>query len=211
MGEVMEIMGLLLCGGEARRYGANKLLEGDEPLAARAARNLMQATGQVLAVIPAGAGALRAALEPVGCEVLESDRTTRGMGASIAAGVEASAQATGWIVALGDMPLVRPDTIRRVRRALEEGARLVAPFSDGRRGHPVGFSWRMREELLALDGDTGARVVIARNGELLERLAIDDPGIFVDVDTREDFARLASLAGNDLPGAGIDETRASLM
>ena len=53
---------------------------------------------------------LREALEPIGCEVLESDRTSRGMGASIAAGVEASAQATGWIVALGDMPMVRPET-----------------------------------------------------------------------------------------------------
>ena len=188
----MEIIGLLLCGGEARRFGGNKLLEGDEPLAARAARNLMQATGQVLAVIPLGAAGLREALEAVGCEVLESDRTARGMGASIAAGVEASAQATGWIVALGDMPMVRPDTIRRVRRALEEGARLAAPFSDGRRGHPVGFSSRLREELLALDGDIGAREVIARNAELLEALGSDDPGIFVDVDTREDLARLVA-------------------
>lgn len=188
----MEIIGLLLCGGEARRFGANKLLEGDVPLAARAARNLMQATGQVLAVIPMGAAALREALEPIGCEVLESDRTARGMGASIAAGVEASAQATGWILALGDMPMVRPDTIRRVRRALEEGARLVAPFSEGRRGHPVGFSSLLRDELLALDGDTGAREVIARNADLLESLRSDDPGIFVDVDTREDLARLVA-------------------
>jgi molybdenum cofactor cytidylyltransferase len=188
----MEIIGLLLCGGAARRFGANKLLEGDQPLAASAARNLMQATGQVLAVIPLGATGLREALEPIGCEVLESDRTTRGMGASIAAGVEASGQATGWIVALGDMPMVRPDTIRRVRRALEEGARLAAPFSEGRRGHPVGFSWRLRDELLALDGDTGAREVIGRNGELLERLESNDPGIFVDIDTREDLARLSA-------------------
>ena len=114
------------------------------------------------------------------------------MGASIAAGCAASAQATGWIVALGDMPLVRPDTIRRVRRALEEGAPLAAPFGESRRGHPVGFSARLRDELLMLDGDTGAREVIARHADRMERLAIDDPGIFVDIDTREDFARLAA-------------------
>ena len=151
-------------------------------------------------MIPLGQTALRAALEPLGCEVLETDRTGRGMGASIAAGVEASAQATGWIVALGDMPLVRPDTIRRVRRALEEGAPLAAPFSEGRRGHPVGFSARLRDELLALDGDVGAREVIARHAERMERLRSDDPGIFVDIDTREDFARLSTpddAAAND--------------
>lgn len=196
----MEIIGLLLCGGASRRFGANKLLEGGDPLAARAARSLLAATGQVLAVIPPDQPALRAALEPIGCEVLETDRTARGMGASIAAGVEASAQATGWIVALGDMPLVRPDTIRRVRRALEEGAPLAAPFSEGRRGHPVGFSSRLRDELLALDGDVGAREVIARHSERMERVRSDDPGIFVDIDTREDFERLAmpgDAAAND--------------
>ena len=195
----MEIIGLLLCGGEAKRYGANKLLEGGDPLAARAARSLLAATGQVIAVIPPGQPALRAALEPIGCEVLETTRTARGMGATIAAGVEASAQATGWIVALGDMPLVRPDTIRRVRRALEEGAPLAAPFAEGRRGHPVGFSSRLRDELLALDGDVGAREVIARHSERMERVKSDDPGIFVDIDTREDFERLAvsGEAAND--------------
>lgn len=182
---------MLLCGGASRRFGGNKLLEGDEPLAARAARNLMQGTGQVLAVVPLGQTGLRELLEPLGCEVLETDRTSRGMGASIAAGIEASAQSTGWVVALGDMPLIRPDTVRRVRRAIEEGAALAAPFADGRRGHPVGFSARLREELLLLDGDAGAREVITRHGERMERIASDDPGIFVDIDTREDFARLA--------------------
>lgn len=183
----MEIIGLLLCGGASRRFGANKLLEGTPPLAARAARNLMQGAAQVLAIIPPGQNALRSALEPLGCEILETGRTARGMGASIAAGVDASAQATGWIVALGDMPLVRPDTIRRVKRALEEGAPLAAPFAEGRRGHPVGFSARLREELLALDGDSGAREVIARHWERMERVRSDDPGIFVDVDTRADL------------------------
>src|SRR5688572_28388271 len=99
------------------------------------------------------------------------------------------------------MPLVRPDTIRRVRRALEEGAPLAAPFAGARRGHPVGFSESLLEELLMLDGDIGAGEVIARHGERMERLAIDDPGIFVDVDTREDFARLATET------AAADEAR----
>lgn len=187
----MTIAGILLCGGAARRFGANKLLAGAEPIVARAARNLLEGAGNALAVIPLGDAALRAVLEPLGCEVLESDRTSRGMGASLAAGVEATAHAAGWIVALGDMPGVRPDTIRRVKRALEEGAPIAAPFdADGRRGHPVGFAAALREELLALDGDVGAREVIARHADGVERLRIDDPGIFVDIDTPDDLNRL---------------------
>lgn len=149
-----------------------------------------------LAVVPLGHAALRAVLEAAGCEVLESDRTGFGMGATLAAGIAATASASGWIVALGDMPAVRPETIRAVRDALERGAALAAPFdAAGRRGHPVGFSARLREELLALDGDTGAREILARHAGRIERLATDDPGIFVDVDTREDLARLRGDRG----------------
>lgn len=190
-----EIAAILLCGGAARRFGAHKLLAGDEPIVARAARHLIEGAGHALAVIPVGDAPLRAVLEPLGCEVLESDRTPRGMGASLAAGVQATAHAAGWIVALGDMPLVRPDTIRRVKRALQEGAALAAPFdAQGRRGHPVGFAAALREELLALDGDMGARELIRRRADALERLRLDDPGIFVDIDTPEDLRELEGRA-----------------
>src|SRR5690606_22598116 len=136
-------------GGASRRFGSNKLLAGEVPIAVRAARNLRAGAGNVLAVIPLGSTALREALERDGCEIFETDRTARGMGASLAAGVEATASAAGWIVALGDMPLVRPATIASIREALVAGATLAAPVdASGRRGHPVGFSARLRDELL---------------------------------------------------------------
>ena len=74
----MEIAALLLCGGAARRFGADKLLAGREPIAARAARNLIAATGRALAVIPLGRTQLRKVLEAAGCDVLETDRTDFG-------------------------------------------------------------------------------------------------------------------------------------
>jgi molybdenum cofactor cytidylyltransferase len=182
------IRALLLCGGRSTRFGADKLLAGDPPLAARAARRLIEGSGHALAVMPLGKPALRRVLEAAGCEILETDRTTRGMGASLAAGVEATAGSAGWIVALGDMPSVAVETIRDVRRALEEGALLAAPFdANGRRGHPVGFSSELRAQLLALDGDVGARAVIEANQSGLKRIVTDDDGIFVDVDTPGDL------------------------
>lgn len=189
----MRIAALLLCGGSGSRFGGDKLLAGEEPLAARAARHLIAGAGAALAVIPVGAGALRALLEAAGCEVLESDRTASGMGATLAAGIAASARADGWIVALGDMPAIAPRTIAEVRRRLEAGALLAAPFdARGRRGHPVGFSARLRDELLALDGDVGARDIVARHAAEIAAIESDDPGIFIDVDTRADLDRLAS-------------------
>jgi len=187
------IAGLLLCGGKGRRFGVDKLLAGEEPIVARAARNLRSGAGNALAVIPLRRPRLREVLEAEGCAILETDRTGDGMGASLAAGVEAAATAEGWIVALGDMPVVDRATIEAIRRALERGAPMAAPYDrSGRRGHPVGFSRALREELLALDGDVGARDLLARHADMVERIVTDDPGIFVDIDTKADLENLGS-------------------
>ena len=186
------IAGILLCGGAGRRFGVNKLLAGEEPIVARAARNLVAGAGSALAVIPLKRPELRRVLEAEGCAILESERTSEGMGASLAAAIAATAGAEGWIVALGDMPMVDPKTIDAILRALERGAPMAAPYDrTGRRGHPVGFSHALSHELLALGGDIGARDVLARHADMVERIVTGDPGIFVDIDTKEDLEELS--------------------
>ena len=109
------------------------------------------------------------------------------MGASLACAVAASRDAGGWIVALADMPWLAPATIRAVADAIRAGASIAAPFTGGRRGHPVGFAQSHRDALLGLQGDEGARAIVAAAGNALVRLAIDDPGAFADVDTPGDL------------------------
>ena len=190
-----DIRGLLLCGGRASRFGSDKLLSGEKPIVADAARRLKEALADVVAVIPLGKSRLRAVLEAEGCEVLETDRTALGMAGSLVAGVKASERADGWVIALGDMPRVRVETIRAVADAVREGAAIALPAdAHGRRGHPVGFSAEMREELLALQGDVGARAVLERDAGRIRTIVTDDNGIFVDIDTPRD---LESLKGKD--------------
>jgi molybdenum cofactor cytidylyltransferase len=117
-------------------------------------------------------------------------RTGRGMGASLAHGVEHTRSAGGWIIALADMPAIRPGTITRIAAALEEGAVIVAPVYRGTRGHPVGFAAKLRDELIALDGDSGARAVLERHRGAVTLLDCDDPGVLQDVDTRADLQGL---------------------
>ena len=50
--------------------------------------------------------------------MIECPRAQEGMGASLACGVMASPDASGWIVALADMPWIRPATIQSVAAAL---------------------------------------------------------------------------------------------
>lgn len=183
-----DIRGVLLCGGVGSRFGSDKLLSGDPPIAAEAARRLHEALGSTLAVIPLGKPRLREALEAAGCEVLETDRTTLGMSGSLTAAIEASESASGWIVALGDMPRIRVETIRAVAQALRDGALIALPVdAQGRRGHPVGFAWGLRQELLELRGDVGARSLLVRHAGEIRAVATGDAGIFVDIDTPGDL------------------------
>ena len=119
---------------------------------------------------------------------------TDGMGDSIARGVAATAGAAGWLILPGDLPLVQPDSLRQVARALATHT-VVVPFWQGQQGHPVGFDASCATALMALRGDTGAAPVVRAQrpaGRVLE-LALDDPGIATDIDTLEDLARAEAL------------------
>lgn len=114
-----------------------------------------------------------------------------GMGYSIAVGVSTRPDAGGWLILPGDMPLVRPDSLLAVARALQDHPVAYAQHQ-GRRGHPVGFGVELYSELAVLHGDEGARRVAARYPA--HGVELDDPGILVDIDTQADLARLESLS-----------------
>jgi molybdenum cofactor cytidylyltransferase len=124
-------------------------------------------------------------LPPVGTHTHEP----LGMGYSIATGVSARAQASGWLVLPGDMPLVRPDSLHRVAQALHHHPIAYAQHR-GRRGHPVGFAAELYSELATLSGDEGARRLIARYPA--HGVELDDPGVLLDVDTEADLSAARS-------------------
>ena len=132
---------------------------------------------------------LHRVLEACGCLVVVNDRANEGMGTSIAAGVAATPAASGWLIALGDMPLIRAKTIAAVAMALDNGSRIVMPVMGGKRGHPVGFSASYKNQLLALAGDTGAREILKIDAALVEETSVDDEGIFADIDVPDDLKR----------------------
>ena len=188
------VRGVLLCGGTGSRFGGAKLvakLDGDA-IGVLAAKHLIEGVGNALAVVRPGDAELRNLLAVTGCEILETAAAERGMGASLAAAVLALPAARGWVVALGDMPRILPATHRAVTDAIRHGAPLAAAVSaaTGQRGHPVAFSRSLFAQLASLDGDEGARSVVALHRDRLVEVAVDDPGILFDVDTPADVARL---------------------
>ena len=186
------ITAILLAAGAGTRFGGEKLLhplEDGVAIAAHAARNLAAAgVTDIVAVLRPGDFPLSDILEQEGCYVTFCAEAARGMGHSLAHGVANAREANAWIVALADMPRVKPQTIIAIRDALEGGAAIAAPVCSGQRGHPVGFAGKFRDELLTLSGDAGARSVLERHASEITLVECDDAGIGFDVDRREDIA-----------------------
>lgn len=188
----MRIDGILLAAGAAKRFGGGKLLHAladGAPLGVAAARNLLAALPDVLAVVRPGDDELARLLKAAGCEVTICADAVRGMGCSLAHAIGMRRNAGGWIVALADMPALKPATILSVAKAIEGGAVLAAPAYKGARGHPVGIGSRFRDDLLKLHGDAGARdIVVAHRNEIV-LIECDDPGVLLDIDRPEDLLR----------------------
>jgi len=193
------IAGLLLAAGAGRRFGGGKLLHpyGRErtPLALVSYRRLRALLPRVHVVLRPGEPELERMFTLEGASHSVCEDAPLGMGFSLACGVAATQDASGWLVSLGDMPEIQPATVQAVCGALESGASIVIPCHQGRRGHPVGFSGEHRAALLALEGDEGARRVVRALADRVLELAVDDPGVLADIDTRDDLQRLEREAG----------------
>ena len=187
-----EYKAILLAAGKGSRFDPlgvrNKLLE---PLsdgcavAVASAASLLAIMPHVLAVIRPDAEQLGAELKAIGCEVTTCLNAADGMGATLAHAVQHSLHAAGWVVALADMPYLKPGTVRALLDALRDGADIAAPVHDGRRGNPVAFSRVHLPDLLRLSGDVGARGLLQYYPVTL--VEVYDACIHLDIDRPNDL------------------------
>jgi molybdenum cofactor cytidylyltransferase len=186
---------VLAAGRSTRMGGPNKLLAeirgrplvriASEEALASGASPVIVVTGHQRAEIEKALGGL-----PV--RLAHNPDFADGLATSLKAGIRAlPSDVDAAIVCLGDMPCIDPKLMRQLMAAFapERGVLVVVPTFEGKRGNPVLWSRRFFPDLMAIEGDVGARHLIGRYGEAVVEVPVAK-GTLVDVDTPESLAEL---------------------
>jgi molybdenum cofactor cytidylyltransferase len=182
---------VLGAGRSSRMGGPNKLLAEisgkplirivvEEALASRA-RPVLVVTGHQRERV-------EAALAGLPVQFVHNPHFAEGLGTSLKAGIAAlPVDVDGAIVVLGDMPQVGGVLIDRLIAAIDpdKGALVAVPTTDGKRGNPVVWSRRFFPDLMAVEGDVGARHLIGRYAEAVVEVPVEGSGALIDIDTPE--------------------------
>jgi molybdenum cofactor cytidylyltransferase len=147
---------------------------------------------EIVVVLGCGADAVRKRVDMHHLKVMENKNYEQGMGNSLGAGVSALAEATDAVlIALADQPFVRSETYEQlIDQYRRSDAPIVIPMYRGFRGNPVLLDRSVFPEVMALNGDVGCRAIFGDHSDGITKVAVDDVGILLDIDTKDDFAKL---------------------
>ncbi|HKS60366.1 MAG TPA: molybdopterin-binding/glycosyltransferase family 2 protein [Xanthobacteraceae bacterium] len=197
------IAGLVLAAGRSTRMGGpNKLLEeiNGKPLVRIVAEHALASRAKpVIVVTGHQRERVEHALAGLPVTLVHNPDFADGLSTSLKAGINAvPADADGAIVTLGDMPQVSAKLIDRLIAAFdpERGALVVIPTIEGKRGNPVLWARRFFSDLLAVEGDVGARHLISGYAEAVTEVPVEDAAALTDIDTPE--ALIAVRAAMDV-------------
>ena len=182
---------VLAAGRSSRMGGPNKLLAqiGGRPLVRHVVDAALASRARPVVVVTGHQrDKVEAALAGLAVKFVHNPHFADGLGTSLKSGIAAlPPEADGAIVCLGDMPQVDSALIDRLIGAFDpdHGALVVLPTIDGKRGNPVVWSRRFFPDLMAVEGDVGARYLIGRYTEAVAEVPLTGTAALTDVDTPE--------------------------
>ena len=187
---VRSIAAVVLAAGRSSRMGGpNKLLAeiaGRSLLRMVVEAALASQARPVLVVTGHQRERVEAALAGLPVTIVHNPNYAEGLGTSLKAGIAAlPAEVDGVVVCLGDMPQVDAALINRLIGAIDpdKGALVAVPTIEGKRGNPVVWSRRFFPDLMAVEGDVGARHLIGRYGEAVVEVPVSGDAALTDIDT----------------------------
>jgi molybdenum cofactor cytidylyltransferase len=188
------IAAIVLAAGLSSRMGSNKLLAevSGQPLIRRTVEAALRSSVSSISVVTGNqSAAIRSALTGLTVQFIDNPNFSRGLSESLKQGLsEVPNDGDGAVILLGDMPDVTTALIDRLIAAFdpEEGRAVCVATRHGKRGNPVLWARRFFPEMMAIEGDIGAKHLMAANGELVCEVEAEDDGPLIDIDTPEALA-----------------------
>ncbi len=195
MPDPLRSIAIVTAAGSAERFGGKKLLASvgpaGEPLLDRTISSLLEGgVSEVIVVVGTdGRAELERdvnAMNDARVRPVENPDPSRGMLSSIQEGL-LTANGDVMLVLPGDMPFVRPETVRLVLDTWQLRRGIVSPRYRGKRGHPVAMPLGLRDEIRATAASATLHDVIKRHADMRVDLDVDDPGVLRDVDVPADL------------------------
>jgi molybdenum cofactor cytidylyltransferase len=197
---VRQVAAVILAAGEAKRFRRSpdetKLvaeLDG-KPIVRHVAEAALASRARPVLLVTGHAHAQVArALDGLMLERIHNRDPGAGLSASLKLAIGALPDtARGAVILLGDMPRIGPSLIDRLIDAFEAAPvepLAVVPVRGGRRGNPALIGRGLFAAVRTLEGDKGARDLIAAARENILELTAGDLATEIDIDTRGDLRR----------------------
>ncbi|HEY2392051.1 MAG TPA: molybdenum cofactor cytidylyltransferase [Candidatus Angelobacter sp.] len=191
------VAAVVLAAGTSRRMGTPKQLLrlAGETILARTLRNVRASeVSEVVLVLGHAADSVEKEISSGGMKVVRNQDYQQGMGTSLRTGLAAvDAGMSAALIVLGDQPFVRAETFNQLIACYQESKpQITIPMYKGFRGNPVLLDRSVFTELQGLTGDMGCRAIFGNHTENIRKLAVDDIGILLDIDSQEEYQKLES-------------------
>jgi molybdenum cofactor cytidylyltransferase len=199
----LRVGAVVLAAGSSSRMGeAKQLLPlADSTVLERTLQNLNAAkVDEIVLILGFSAETIRQRISdsPMkNLRIVVNHKYGQGMATSLRTGLAALSENTdAALIVLADQPFIRPETLDRIiDQYRQSDAQIVIPIFQGSRGNPVLLDRSVFHEVMALQGDIGCRAIFGNHLEGIVKAEVDDIGILLDIDSKEDYERLRTLQG----------------
>ncbi len=185
---------LLAAGQSVRMKGENKLTKKIKgvPLINHSVKNILDSSIDELIIV---LGYQKEIIEKL---IIKNEKIKfvfnkdfeSGMASSIKVGLNHISKNTeAFFICLGDMPMVNSDIYNHLIK-FKDNKEIIVPTYKGQQGNPVLFNKSMKEKVMDISGDIGAKKILELNKNKILNLEINDQSITKGFNTQGDFSSL---------------------
>jgi molybdenum cofactor cytidylyltransferase len=186
------ISAIVLAAGESKRMGEMKQLlpwKGKTVIEAVIDNLLSSKLDEIIVVLGYNREKITGFIKDKNVKIAFNENYKDGMFLSIKAGLSLlSDKCRSFMIVLGDQPHIKSDTIDIVIDEFLRGNKgILSPIFKGKKGHPIIFDIKYKEDIMKLNNNATLRDVIKDNRDDILMVDVEDEGVTKDLDKREDY------------------------